>query len=486
MLIVESLADRYNQNPERPDLGKYPLNASTFDTLVRLDENFGVQPMLASHWEFIEDTNTYRLTLRQRVRFHDGAELRAEDVKATVDRIVRAMPYNHQQLGPESIRVADSHTVEISPLRPNRWLTEQLVHPVWGINRQGTNRHGPIGTGPFQFVEYRKNTRLVVERNPHYWDPGASARANRITFRFFSTSAERASALRFGDIDVMLDVPPPLVVELEHDDRFRVVESPVGAYNALSFNIGGVPPYDLAAEWTLREAVGCGIDREAMLDVVWNGRAQLSVTCIPPSVLGQHAGRISGPTYDRARSVALLEGAGWVTGPDGISVNHGRRLSLAHVLGGPGDSDPHDSLEAARWIQAQLRAVGVETRIELADSSSLAEGRFDIYQGVANQNEASVGRLPDIIYSSRGGAGNRFRAPGGATDEAIERCRSAPTLDEARGYAAEAAHQLVDVERVVIPLVNLYRIWAIKQTVAGFVPHPSLTNQRWERVYRTD
>ncbi len=122
----------------------------------------------------------------------------------------------------------------------------------------------------------------------------------------------------------------------------------------------------------------------------------------------------------------------------------------------------------------------------MADSSSLAEGRYDIYQGVANQNEAYVGRLPDIIYSSRGGPGNRFRAPGGATDEAIERCRSAPTLDEARKYAAEAAHQLVDVDRVVIPLVNLYRIWAIKPTVTGFVPHPSLTNQRWERVYRTD
>ena len=486
MLIVGSLADRYNQNPERPDLGKYPLNASVYDTLVRLDESFGVQPMLASHWEFIEDTNTYRFTLRKRVRFHDGAELRAEDVKATFDWIVRAMPYNHQQLGPDSIRVADSHTVEISPLRPNRWLVEQLVHPVWGINRQGSNRHVPMGTGPFQFVEYRKNIRLVVERNPHYWDPDASARANCITFRFFSTSAERASALRSGDIDVMLDVPPPLIVELEQDDRFRVVKSPVGAYNALSFNIGGVPPYDLAADGTLREAVGCGIDRKAMLEAVWHGGAQLSVTWIPPSVLGQHAGRISGPTYDRARSVALLEGAGWMPGPDGIRTNHGRRLSLAHVLGGPGDSDPHDSLEAARWIRAQLRAVGVETRIELADSSSPAEGRFDIYQGVANQNEAYVGRLPDIIYSSRGGAGKRFRAPGGATDEAIERCRSAPTLDEAREYAAEAAHQLVDVDRVVIPLVNLYRIWAIKPTVTGFVPHPSLTNQRWERVYRTD
>ena len=92
MLIVGSLADRYNQNPERPDLGKYPLNASIYDTLVRLDESFGVEPMLASHWEFIEETYTYRFTLRRRVRFHDGAELRAEDVKATFDRIVRAMP----------------------------------------------------------------------------------------------------------------------------------------------------------------------------------------------------------------------------------------------------------------------------------------------------------------------------------------------------------------------------------------------------------
>ncbi len=221
-----------------------------------------------------------------------------------------------------------------------------------------------------------------------------------------------------------------------------------------------------------------------MLEGVWHGRAQQSATWVPPSVLSHYAGRITGPTYDPARSAALLEGAGWTTGPDGIRVSHGRRLSLAHVLGGAGDSDPRDSLEAARWIHAQLRAVGVETRIQVADAASLAEGRYDIYQGVANQNEAYVGRLPDILYFSKGGAGNRFRAPGGPTDVAIERCRAAPTLEEARRYAAEAVHQLVDIERVIVPLVNLYRIWATKQTVAGFVPHPSLTNQRWERVYR--
>lgn len=483
-LTIGSLPDSYNQNPSRPDLGKYPLNASIFDTLVRLDENLVVQPMLAERWEFDGQTNSYRFILRRGVTFHDGRQLRAEDVKHTFDFMIRAMPYNHQQLGADSVRVLDSHTVEISPVQPNRWLPEQLVHPVWGINRQGTDPNAAVGTGPFQLVEYRKNDRLVVKRSPSYWDSGSPARAAEVTFRFFSTSDERICALQSGEIDLMLDVPAARAYELEQDETLRVVESAVGAYNALSFNIASVPPYDLGGDCRVREAVGLAINRTAILEEVWHGRAQESATWIPPSVLGQHASLVKGPSYDPVRAAALLDEAGWTIGRDGIRVKGGRRLSLVHVLGGPGDSDPKDSVEAARWLQVQLRAVGVETWIEVPDTSPLPQGRYDIYQGVANQNEAYPGRLPDIIYFSKGAAGNRFRAPGGKTDEAIERCRSAATMDEAQRYAAEAAHQLVDVEHVIIPLVNLYRIWAMKETLRGFVPHPSLTNQRWERVYR--
>ena len=93
-------ADRYlTELPSRPDLGKYLLNANVFDTLLRMDEHFQVEPMLAREWTYARATNTYRFMLRHGVRFHDGAELTAEDVKYTFDLIIKSYPHNYEELG---------------------------------------------------------------------------------------------------------------------------------------------------------------------------------------------------------------------------------------------------------------------------------------------------------------------------------------------------------------------------------------------------
>ncbi len=80
--------DRYlTELPSRPDLGKYPLNAGIFDTLVRMTESLDIEPMLADRWSYARDTNTWRFALRRGVRFHNGGDLSAEDVNYTFDLI---------------------------------------------------------------------------------------------------------------------------------------------------------------------------------------------------------------------------------------------------------------------------------------------------------------------------------------------------------------------------------------------------------------
>lgn len=480
---VGSLPDSYNQNSQRPDLGKFPLNASLFDTLVRMNERFEVEPMLASAWEFDAVTNTYRFHLVRGVRCHDGHELSADDVKYTFDFVVAGSPHNHQQLGPDSVRVVDAHTVDITPQAENRWLPEQLVHPVWGINRDGSDPLRPCGTGPFRFLEYAQNDQLVVGRFDDHWATARAAQAAKVTFAFTDDSKARVEGLRNGRYDLVIDVPREMSDELEQTPGVRVVRSSVGAYNAVSVNIAGEAPYDICADRRIRRAIAASIDRRTVLAEVWRGHALDSPTWIPPAVLGRHADRVHGVRYDPAAAARLLDDAGFTPGADGMRAKHGRPLALLHVLGSPGDSDARDSVVAAELIQRQLRQVGVATTIEVATRGQLAAGRYDLYQGVANQNEAYPARLPDIIHHSGSGPSARFRAPGGETDAAIERARSAVGIDDARRHAAEAARQLVDVEHVVIPLVNVWRVWAMKDTVGGFVPHPSLTNQRWEGVH---
>lgn len=489
VLVVGALADGYGEVPGRPDMGKYPLNTSVFDTLARMNEDLQVEPMLAERWELDEASNTFRYFLRRGVKFHDGAELTAEDVKYTFDMIAKANPTNYQLIGPDSVKVIDRYTVAITPMKRNLRLAEQLVHPVWGINRLGTDQSKPVGTGPYRFVEYAKNDRFVVERFDEHWNPARAAKAKRITFRFISDPQTKLLALRSGEVDVIIDVPRDAAGDLRKAPGLQVVTSKVGAFNALNFNIGGAAPFDIGRDPLVREAIASAIDRGAVLEKVWANNAQVSTTWIPPAVLGSEASKIRGVAYDPVRAAQLLDQAGWRAGADGIRAKDGRRLSLSHLIQGPGDSDPRDSVAAAEFIQDQLKRVGVEIKIDLPEraiaTARLNAGEYDLSQGIGNQNEANPCFLPDLTYYSKSGTpSSRWRAPGGKVDEAIEGCRTAKTVDEVRGFAAEAIHQLVDVERVVVPLIGLQRIWGMEADVSGFSPHPSLTNQRWETVFR--
>lgn len=485
VLTVGALADSYDSAAGRPDLGKFTLNTGVFDGLVRLDESLQVEPVLAERWDFDPVTNTYRFHLREGVKFHDGQDFGAEDVKYTFDLV--AASENSAGVVPDGIKVIDSLTVDITPTKENNRLVEDIAHPTWSINRRGSDPLKPLGTGPFRFVEYVEDDRFVVERFDDYWDAARRAKASRITFRFIPDAQTKLLGLRSGELDLIMDVTRDLADQVEGSPGTQVVRSEVGAYNALNFTVTGVAPYDLGQDPAIRKAVSSAIDRQAILDKVWANNAEQSTTWVPPSVLGPAGAMVEGPLYAPDQSREALDRAGWQLGSDGIRVKDGRRLTLTHVVAGPGDSDPRDSVAAAEVIQEQLRDVGVETKIEVPEAAAgLARannGEYDILHYIANQNSANPCLLPDLFFYSKGSPRARFSGPGGETDVALEACRAATTIEEVRTAAAEAIHQLVDVEHVVVPLMGLYRIWGLKETVAGFVPHPSLTNQRWEGLH---
>lgn len=483
-LVVGIGADRYlTELPSRPDLGKYPHNAGVFDTLARMNEQFDIEPSLAERWAFSPGTNTYRFDLRRGVQFHDGAELTATDVKYTFDLIIKSYPDNYEALGPDSVQVRGRHTVEITPTSTNNRLVEQLAHPIWGVNRANSDPLRPVGTGPFRFVDYARHDHFAVERFAGYWNAGNAARTERIVFHFVPDPQARTLALRAGQLDLIADVPPMLAEELERADM-RVMRSPVGACDALSVNIHGRPPYTLGGDPAIRAAVGLALDRRSIVAAAWRRSAEPSRTWIPPLVLGSHEAEVTGPAFDAARAKQLLEAAGWRTGADGIRWKGGQRLSLLLLVAFP----TTDHQRSPELIQDQLKRVGMDLRIEMMPDAAVSgarrrSGQFDLLQATTNQNEAYPCFLPDLIYYSKSGSpSNRWVAPGGAVDAAIEACRSAAHTDEARAHAAAAIHALVDVEHVVVPLAGLRRVWAARDGVSAFVPHPSDTNQRWNTV----
>lgn len=480
--------DSYRTLGELTDFGKWPLYTRVTDTLVNMNDSLQVEPMLAERWEQLPDTNTFRFYLREGVQFHDGSEMTAEDVKYTMDRIIEEGPRNYQKLGPESVQVVEPHTIDITPTEVNNRLVLQLVHPQFGINKAGSDFLKPVGTGPFRFAEYVPDSRFVVERFDDYWDDARIPEAQRITFRFLPDLQTRLLGLRSGELDLIGDIIPDAVDEIESSGDAEIVRSgPGGAAPRIDFNIDGEAPYDLGRDPQIREAVALAIDLETLIETVEQGNADPAP--LPRELFGDAADFVEGVPYDPEQATKILRDLGWKPGTDGVLVREGRRLSLSYLVGSAG-LDPAAKV-TGEVLQSQLRDVGIEITIDPAGDAASSQarrsaGEFDLLHQGGSQNEASPCFVYDLLYYSpeRGGTeGNRFHAPGGAVDTAIEGCRTAVTLEEVQMNAAEAARLLVEVEHIRIPLGSRLRIWGVKKVVKDFVAHPALGRGNWEDLY---
>jgi peptide/nickel transport system substrate-binding protein len=475
------------QGPDA-NMGVYPLNTNVVETLILLTPDYKLQPLLAERWEF-RPPNTWRFVLRRGVTFSDGQPVNAQAVKTGLfDRVSRRTGGGTIKAGPNSAVVVDDYTIDFTPTVNNYRVPEQIVHPQNGVYAPGSDPGSrPVGTGPFTFVEYLPKERIVVQRNPNYWGP-TKAGVARMTMRFYPDANARRLALEAGDIDVAYQIPGPDVKGLK-SRGLNVMNSPVGAYEAMYANIHGTGARDFLADVNVRKAVALAIDRKQLVDGVLEGQGTQDQTVVPPASLGQYASTIKGFTFDPNQAKTLLDQAGWRPGSDGIRAKGDRRLKLVMISGFP-TAAVHRPIPT--FIQSQLRDVGIDLEIqETPDDPSytaaLNEKRGDLYLEQGNQNDANVAFLPSLLFYTgpEGGGGSTYQpivGPGGRFDELLKPVFTEPDNDKLRSHVANAMHEIIDVQTAVIPLHGVFRIYGLKQSVKGFTPHASFLNVRWEGV----
>jgi peptide/nickel transport system substrate-binding protein len=484
-LVVGAPDDQFQSElqPLKSRLGNYPISVNMCETLVRLGEDFSPQPLLATSWE-LTGANTFRFHLRQGVRFWDGTPMTADDVKWSLDRTARGQQ-GYSFIGEDSTRVVDPQTVDVTPTEPNLRLVEQILHPTYAIMKNGSDlADQPMCTGPFKFVEYVKGERLVVQRNADY--RGEKARLDKVTYRFFPDANTRLLALQSGEIDFTMDLPREQVTALKNRPGYNVANAPVGRTMLMYLNIHGHEPYVLLQDPAVRQAIGYAIDRQTMVDKVWEGNAAVISTMGPAEVLGDSAKLVQGFTYDPGKANQLLDAAGWVKGTDGIRSRDGKRLSIALIGWVEWDN------QTLEFVQSQLAGVGIEMKIvktpdQASYSKLLDAGEFDIDLEGPNQNDANPIFLPALRFYSKATSKNMpYFAPGPVFDALVEQGSAATVRSETQRSAGQAMHLLIDQEAIVIPVAGLFRIYGMKSTVQGFRPHPSQTNQWWNTVWRSN
>jgi peptide/nickel transport system substrate-binding protein len=487
-LVVGVAEDPWTDSEEdRKRRPSYPLNADVCETLVHLGSDFAVEPMLAESYELVPP-NTFRFTLREDATFSDGSPVTAEAVKASFDYTVSEPSTGFSFLGESSTKVVDERTVDITPEKPNLRLPEQINHPTYAVMPPGEdplNDPKPTCSGPFAVTEYVPQERLVVERNEKYW--GEPAKLDKITFRFFPDDTTRVLALQNGDVDLINDVPQGILSTLKGKPGTTIETSPVGnvtlMYVARRDAKGGAK---VLADPQLRRAVAAAMDTTTFVDGVLDGNAEQVTTVAPPEVLGEFADMVKGVPYDLTEANRLLDEAGWTRQGNGIRSKGGKPLQLDIVFA-------RVDLTTVEFVQAQLRAVGIDGRIKQLDPgayrAALEAGTYDLDISTPNQNDANPAFLLALRwYSEATGKNAKIISPGPGTkyDALVAKTLSATDETSLRRAAAEAMQELVDVEVAGIPLAGGYRIFAMSDKVRGLQIHPSGTNQRWATVFMAE
>ncbi len=321
--------------------------ANIFEGLTRFSADGSVRPALAHSWDISDDGTVYTFHLREGVKFHDGTDLDAGDVKFSLDRARDENSTNAQKAlfaGITDVEVVDTLTVSVSLANPNGLFTTNMA---WGdaivlapesFESAATS---PVGTGPFRFVRWVKGDRVEIERNPDYW--GEPVALEKAVFKFISDPTAAFSAMMAGDIDAFPNFPAPETLgQLDADPRFSVIVGSTEGETILSTNNKSGPLADVR----VRKAIAHAIDRQSIIDGAMFGFG----TPIGSHFAPHHPDYVDltgNSEHDPELSRQLLADAG-----------HGEGLELRLML-----PPPAYARRGGEIIAAQLRDVGIDTEI---------------------------------------------------------------------------------------------------------------------------
>jgi peptide/nickel transport system substrate-binding protein len=354
-----------------------------FDSLYHRDNNMQIVPWLATSYEN-PDELTWRFHLRQAVKFHNGNDFKANDVAFTLGRLVEDDSQFSTRKYVDRVEVVDDYTVDIITKDPYAAFMTRVV--LWHMtdeeyfNEVGAEgvASNPIGTGPFTFVEWAKDERVVFEANRDYW--GGSPKIKTVIFSPIPEDATRIAALEAGDVDIIDGVPPEYVDQAP--EGVEVVTAPGTRAYFLAMNVN-VEPFD---DVRVRQAMNYAVDVESIIENVLNGLARRLDNPLLPEAFGYIATPVY--SYDPDKAKSLLAEAGY---PDGFEMKLDARPSFK---------------ELAEVLVGQLSALGIKVNVVLTEGAAFTAlyepGFTQTYLGSWGNSEADAdGILSKQFYSDR-------------------------------------------------------------------------------------
>ncbi len=440
-----------------------------YDTLVMLDSRGRIVPGLAQSWSVSPDGLTWTFRLRPGVTFHNGDPLKASDVAFSINRIkdpATKSPRANDFAVVRSVSAPNDSTVVITLSQPFTPLLAKLAFSTNVIVSEKVARENGndlnkavIGTGPFRFVEYIPQTRLVVRKWDRYWQKDNQGRPlpylDGITYTFYPDPAARSTALRAGAVDWIEYVTAADVNVLRADRNLSVVGGPSANFRALYFNTTR-EPYNNPK---VRQAIAYAIDKKAIVDLALFGTGGIVArgTTIPSGAYAYTNSPYN--TRDVAKARQLLAEAGF---PNGFTMN-------LYV------TSTYDFLRTpADVIRDNLAEVGIRVNIQAED--------WNVYLPKALRSEFDVTLLgtsgqadpDDYLF-------NTFHPSSALNLSKYRNDRVTQLLEQGRRVASQAERQRIytQVQELVLqdsPMAFLFhsaQYEAMNRRVQGFLHFPN-------------
>lgn len=476
-----------------PSAGFYPngglVNNTTDRLLYQNPTTLELEPWIATAYEVNDDATEYTFTLRDDVSYSDGTPLDAENVVANFDLYGKGDPdrkltvseainnYDHGE-------VVDPTTVKFHFTAPAPGFAQAVSTINSGLVSNATlerdvDGFGPgnatdiIGSGPFVVAEEKVGTEMkLTAREDYDWAPESRAHQGRahlddVTYVVTPEDSVRVGALTSGQAHIARQIEAQDEEQIKNAGLDLLVAPTNGVNNSLSFRFR----HPVLEDIRVRQAIGHGIDRQAILNILFTDSYPLATSVISSTAKGYEDESDLIPNYDPAKAKQLLDEAGWTPGTDGILEKDGERLSLNFNEALP---QPR-SKEVVTKIQEQLGELGIEVTIQSGDQAAQTTASLD--QDTVQVYHSMVGRADyDVIKSQYYSTNRNTLLNYNTTDESIgdeqleellETVASIPEEDDRIKASREVQRYLLE-QSYVLPLFEESQIFGVQKNITGF------------------
>lgn len=452
-----------------PTLGSSYVGRIVFagmcDKLFDIDSKLNIVPQLATGYEWADPTHLV-IHLRDGVTFQDGEPFNADAVKfkLTRDLTAKGSMRRGEVSSIDSIEVIDPLTVRLTLKAPASQLLAQLTDRAGiMISPKAAQAAGeqfgthPVCAGPFSFDSRVAQDRIVLKRYPGYWDAGR-IHFDQVVYSPNPNSAVRLANLQAGALDLVEYVLPTDVAAVQKDPKLAISVSDSLAYTGITINTDSGPAAKTALGQSalVRQAFELGLDREALIQVVYSGMYAATAQANPASS-PYYVSDIKPPARDPGKALALLRQAGVATPvPVTLTITNGS-----------------DIQQAGEVIQAMEKEAGFDVKLKAMEFASSLQaayaGDFQAYLIGWSGRADPDGNMWQMLHT--GGTFNYGHYTNTGVDAALDGARTVADVADRRAFYAKVWTQ----ERADLPLIYLWsgkNVVGLKKALTGFVPVP--------------